>query len=778
MRFAVRGFQYCFSILLGFLFLILIPTTAFAQTTQPQTNPATYALPNTDPGVPQNQHTLAQTTLINILGAIACQLTGIDPIDPLHGCLGINPDTGRLGYASSAPSAPQIGGLLGVAVDGIGAMYTPTFGSGEYMQYLSSNFGIVKHAYAAGSGFDALKPVLELWKATRNIAYFLLIIAFIFIGVGIMLRIRIDPRTVMTIQNQIPRVIIAIILITFSYAIAGLMIDLMWAGTYVGINAITAQNNPSMPGCGSGSLNSYATSQIVQDPISFVNKVFIENCGVTKSGLFDFSKNIAGNIVGLEKGLIMTFLLGPDAVNAKCDVGKAAGKFAITAVSPIFSAFSGSKDDTTNLGQCAFNGFVGTFMTWLTSIVWFLIVFVVIMITLFRVWFELLKAYALVLIYTILAPIFIVINLLPKRPLGFERWIRVYFANVAVFPSVVFMFLLAREFIEIFKHPTAETGQFVPPLVGNPGVGNFGAILAFGILLMTPQLLSLLREKLGVPPVKQASAALGAVAAGGAVVGAPVRQGWKRLNKRDQYGNPIGPISYARDTASKGALTGLAKFKVPFAQGALDRQKYMREGAGFGSLRGYREMKEREKTARKQWMQRFGTDRDFKPWFDSAENARNRGQQLPPMPGQPTAQGNVPPPAQPPPPTTPPPATPRPQGPTGGGPTPAPAGNAAPTESTIRAGHVILHADHIELPGGGRVERGGQLEQNVTGRKFTVTNITNEGAAVTYPPTNESYKLTAEQIGQFWKVPGREGSKVTQEPTPLTPKTPEEPREA
>ena len=64
-----------------------------------------------------------------------------------------------------------------------------------------------------------------------------------------MLRIKIDPRTVMTIQNQIPRVIICIILITFSYAFAGAMIDVMWAVTYMGVNKITQTVNPQLAGC-------------------------------------------------------------------------------------------------------------------------------------------------------------------------------------------------------------------------------------------------------------------------------------------------------------------------------------------------------------------------------------------------------------------------------------------------------------------------------------------------------------------------------------------------
>jgi hypothetical protein len=44
----------------------------------------------------------------------------------------------------------------------------------------------------------------------------------------IMFRKKIDPKTVVTVQNALPRIVVALLLITFSYAIVGIMIDLMY----------------------------------------------------------------------------------------------------------------------------------------------------------------------------------------------------------------------------------------------------------------------------------------------------------------------------------------------------------------------------------------------------------------------------------------------------------------------------------------------------------------------------------------------------------------------
>src|SRR3990172_12628792 len=57
-----------------------------------------------------------------------------------------------------------------------------------------------------------------------------MLLAFVMIVIGflIMFRRQIDPHTVISIQNALPRIVLTLILITFSYAIVGLLIDLMY----------------------------------------------------------------------------------------------------------------------------------------------------------------------------------------------------------------------------------------------------------------------------------------------------------------------------------------------------------------------------------------------------------------------------------------------------------------------------------------------------------------------------------------------------------------------
>lgn len=96
----------------------------------------------------------------------------------------------------------------------------------NYLADIGNNLGLIKPAYAQGLGFTAISPLLTLWKVFRDIAYVLLIIVSVFVSLMIMFRKKIDPRTVVTVQDAIPKIIVTLILITFSYALAGLIIDI------------------------------------------------------------------------------------------------------------------------------------------------------------------------------------------------------------------------------------------------------------------------------------------------------------------------------------------------------------------------------------------------------------------------------------------------------------------------------------------------------------------------------------------------------------------------
>ncbi len=119
----------------------------------------------------------------------------------------------------------QPGGAVGHISAWITAMYrTQPASSLDYLAYVATNLHIVPKAYAQGIGSTGLNALLPFWTAMRNLSYLLFVVIFVVFGFSIMFRVQLDPRTVITIQNSLPRIITCLILVTFSYAITSVIV--------------------------------------------------------------------------------------------------------------------------------------------------------------------------------------------------------------------------------------------------------------------------------------------------------------------------------------------------------------------------------------------------------------------------------------------------------------------------------------------------------------------------------------------------------------------------
>ncbi len=98
----------------------------------------------------------------------------------------------------------------------------------NYVTKFLENYNIIPVANAQGFGYTALNPIQKYWSGARDIAYALSVLVIIIFAFMIMFRIKISPQVVISVQSSLPKVIGALVLITFSYAIAGFMIDLMY----------------------------------------------------------------------------------------------------------------------------------------------------------------------------------------------------------------------------------------------------------------------------------------------------------------------------------------------------------------------------------------------------------------------------------------------------------------------------------------------------------------------------------------------------------------------
>ena len=507
-----------------------------AQTAQsaPTTSSAGYSV-NTN--LAKDQHTRVQTLIIDLSSAFICQLAGIDVVNPQQGCVTIDPVTNKLGYAPVDPAHPQIGGVLGLSTHMISSLYNQPISSGEYLATLSNNFGFTEKAYAQnGTGFRVLSPLQSLWTTIRNVTYIIFILVFVIIGVGIMLRVKIDPRTSMTLQNQIPKIVIGLILITFSYAIAGLFVDFMWVVTYTGVNLVTRDVNKDFADqtniyCphpeAKAAVGAVATGGLFNNPIAYVTDLFGDETGCLGSvdGIIGVSAAV-GNTLGDVLSRAILESLGMDADLGPCRGGGVLGI-------------------GVDISNCLKEAVFG-FFKYLIGIIATLILIVAVIIALFRLWFVLIRSFVYVILGTIVGPLYIAAGLLPGSSLGFANWLRFLAAHTLVFPATVILIVIARVIYVTPNIGSPEPGAtFIPPLIGNPNLAdNFGNLITIGMLFILPEILNLLRDAFKTQPNKYLSPAIQkGFSRGVGPVSAPISSYWGRLTRFDPHKNEVGLLA-------------------------------------------------------------------------------------------------------------------------------------------------------------------------------------------------------------------------------------------
>ena len=556
------NFKFLIVLLLATCYLVFNTSSASAQTSP-------YTVPNTNPDVPKNLHTWTQNVMIEVMSAMSCQLSGIDPTDPKGKCLGVDQKTGKIGYVENG------GGAIGVAGHMIGMLYTPPLNSGDYFKYLAGNFGIAKSAEAA-SGFEGLKPVQKVWVAFRNVVYLLFVVVFVVIGLAIMLRIKIDPRTVMTIQNQIPKIIVGLLLVTFSFAIAGFLIDLMYVVMFLSYEIIASAN---------------VTDVTKLNPLNLAGQSALQAAGLIKDGgIFGIANHTAWSIKGaiadilqtdtcgsilrcfvdrLNPVKLFTDILDPNQIGNPINymINFISNVFAgitfyriaglqnpVTSVIPLVQEALALAQSSvkfavaTGAAELVYSATQWTLRVGLPWFIPFLIIIIALTFALFRLWFTLILAYVGILLDVVFAPFWIVGALLPGSPIGFSAWLRSIIANLAAFPAAIVMLLLAKVFIDGFG-TSRSPDDFVPPLIGVPsGTDVLGNFIGLGILLMTPGVVAMIKAAIKAPSIPAGGPIGAAIGVGGGVLTGPagaLKQGFA--------------LSFGQFAASKFGLGGAPK---------------------------------------------------------------------------------------------------------------------------------------------------------------------------------------------------------------------------
>ncbi len=337
---------------------------------------------------------------------------------------------------------------LGTLTGLIAALYTNPPASGiYYARDLFHNAGLAKPAFAQGIGFAGLTPILSIWKVTRNVAYAVLIIIIVAIGFMIIFRMKIDPKTVISFQAALPKIILTLILITLSYPIVGFLIDLMYLSMAIVVNMLAN-------GMG-GSFASQTTQLQAQ--------LMTADIGVLAGWVFGNLSQLGG--VFKEIGLGIETSAGITALIAK---------------------------------MWHFGGFK-TVLGWLSLAlpgVLVLIVLLGLLFTFIRLFLLLMNSYIQILISLILGPILLLAEAIPGKS-AFVDWLGNLIANLIAFPTTVAILLFASYL------STLKTGEqiWVPPFIGAGGPNIFSSFLGLGVVFLSPGLVASVKKLFKPQPI-------------------------------------------------------------------------------------------------------------------------------------------------------------------------------------------------------------------------------------------------------------------------------------
>ena len=328
-------------------------------------------------------------------------------------------------------------GLLGTSTQMIASLNTSPASGILYLADTWTNFLGVKPAYAQnGQGFTGLQGILPLWRGFRNITYILSSVIFVIIGIMIMLRVKISPQAVITIQNAIPQLITTLILITFSYAIAGLLIDLM---QFLQSFVVALLFNSAGKGLTSSILPQlippklgYSFNDLSTGGMNTIADLTMRAIPATTFILWgSLIGGIVGGIMGLGGGSIPGALIGGSVV----------------------------------------------------SVVLLLIFGVLMLFWMFSFYFGCLKCYVTIIFKIIIAPLELAMGAFPNSKMGFSTWIWDLLSNLAVFPISMIFLILGNMIID-----ASVLGLWAPHIISDLSLQSFvivggalGNVVAVGI---------------------------------------------------------------------------------------------------------------------------------------------------------------------------------------------------------------------------------------------------------------------------------------------------------
>lgn len=378
------------------------------------------------------------------------------------------------------------------------------------------------------------------------------------IGFLIMFRVRINPQTVVTLENALPRIFLSLIFITLSYAIAGFMIDIMYLVMMVGVAVI---------GVGDPNINIIAEQSryLTADAGELIGGMW----GVTELDL---------PAAGWANGIIQSYLVGQALFAVLPDIIGSAIQLIGMGVSSVFfvdklwpgfiknlpAIFDNITVLTNSVGKLpsslaaiTVNGILlpvliaGVFL-WGGGIIMGLLVFLTLFVLFFRVFFLLFSSYIKILLFIIFAPLYIALGAIPGNN-TFTSWLRLLAANLSVFPVTVFIILTGRALFTSIQ--TSSGSIWTPPFLYGIDSSPLAILVSVGMIYLLPDILRYVTTKISGSQQSPIKFGLGTFL-GGAAAGAGGAGGLGYLLKQSAASRAVGLIPGGFFKSAIGKLRG------------------------------------------------------------------------------------------------------------------------------------------------------------------------------------------------------------------------------
>lgn len=355
------------------------------------------------------------------------------------------------------------------------------------------NAGFVPKTMAAeGIGFASIKPFASLWIIFRDLSYMLLVIVLIGIGFMIMFRAKLNPQTIISVENALPKIVISLILITFSFAIAGFIIDLMYI--IIGILVSVLIKNPTVPNQVTIFKNDYMMAGAMDMFRDIRLRFGTHSIGAALGSAFTQITPIPvylalRSVGGVTFIFLMKWFIEFIVNNSTAVVGAEGLQLAAEGLGSVLGSFL-------KFGVFPVVTFIFFIIGFVYVIPWIVMLAIgfSVLFLFFRIFFMLFTSYLKLIINIIIAPLLLLFEAIPGRN-AFKYWILNIISCLIPFPIIIFVFLLSYLIVSE-PNITGMTAR-LPYLYGIDS-NSFRLMIGIGIIFLIPDFVKTLKEVLGI----------------------------------------------------------------------------------------------------------------------------------------------------------------------------------------------------------------------------------------------------------------------------------------